>query len=51
MRDDVEDLLLTHPSLEDIFLGFYDTAPRGEESSDSGQGPSAAKRQFERVTR
>jgi ABC-2 type transport system ATP-binding protein len=51
MRDDVEDLLLTHPSLEDIFLGFYDTAPRGEASSDAGVGPNAASRPFESVTR
>lgn len=33
-RDDVEDLLLTRPSLEDIFLGYYDsTQPHGRPAS------------------
>jgi hypothetical protein len=35
-RDDVIDLLLSPPRLEDIFLGYYDTNRAVEESSSRG---------------
>ncbi len=35
-RDDVVDVLLSPPRLEDIFLGFYEATPNGRE----GDGPS-----------
>jgi ABC-2 type transport system ATP-binding protein len=51
MRDDVEDLLLTRPSLEDIFLGYYDTVSLGDEPSDSGLRHEAAIEPFESIAR
>jgi ABC-2 type transport system ATP-binding protein len=51
MRDDVEDLLLTRPSLEDIFLGFYDTLSPNGERSDSVPRRDAATPTRETVTR
>jgi hypothetical protein len=35
-RDDVVDLLLSPPRLEDIFLGYYDTSRGVEESGSRG---------------
>jgi ABC-2 type transport system ATP-binding protein len=35
-RDDVVDLLLSPPRLEDIFLGYYDTSRAVEQSSSGG---------------
>ena len=35
-RDDVEDLLLERPSLEDIFLGYYDTRADGRARDRTG---------------
>jgi ABC-2 type transport system ATP-binding protein len=33
-RDDVVDLLLSPPRLEDIFLGYYDTSPNGRSMNE-----------------
>jgi hypothetical protein len=43
-RDDVVDLLLSPPRLEDIFLGYYDA------SRESGVGQSASDLPTDRLT-
>jgi hypothetical protein len=35
-RDDIVDLLLSPPRLEDIFLGYYDTSREVEQSRSRG---------------
>jgi ABC-2 type transport system ATP-binding protein len=43
-RDDVADLLLAPPRLEEIFLGYYDTTPNAIERIDGTRGGSVTVR-------